>query len=102
MILTRVFPVSSENTPIDLDDASSRDQLLDLYRPPAEAWVRINLIASVSGNAGGSDGTSETLSNPADRRLLGVIRELGDVVLIGAESLRAEGYLVRDDPRSRW
>ena len=96
MILTRVFPVAvpGESLSVDLDDSSSRDRLLDLYRPPADAWVRINLIASVSGNAGGSDGTSETLSNPADRRLLGVIRELGDVVLIGAESLRAEGYLL--------
>lgn len=92
MILTRVYP--GEAKPVDLDDVGSREQLLELYRPPQSNWLRINLIASVSGNAGGSDGTSETLSNPADRRLLGVIRELGDVVLIGAESLRAEGYLL--------
>jgi len=92
VIVTRVFPGSPE--PVDIDDPESRAALLDFYRPPSENWLRINLISSVSGNAGGSDGTSETLTNPADRRLLGVIRELGDVVLIGAQSLRAEGYLL--------
>lgn len=93
MILTRIHPAGAAET-IDLDDPRSRDRLLELYRPPAGAWLRLNLITSVSGSAGGSDGTSETLTNPADRRLLGVIRELSDVVLIGAESLRREGYLL--------
>ena len=93
MILTRIHPSSAVET-IDLDSPGSRDRLLDLYRPPAPRWLRLNLITSVSGSAGGSDGTSETLTNPADRRLLGVIRELADVVLIGAESLRREGYLL--------
>lgn len=92
MILTRIFPETPEV--IDLDDPASRDRLLELYRPPSDTWLRLNLITSVSGSAGGSDGTSETLTNPADRRLLGVIRELADVVLIGAESLRREGYLL--------
>lgn len=87
MNLERLYPAPSE--PIDLED---RDGLLELYRPPRAEWLRLNLIASVTGAAGGSDGTSETLSNPVDRRILGVIRELADVVLIGAQSLRAEGY----------
>ena len=93
MILTRIHPAAGVET-IDLGTAESRDRLLDLYRPPARRWLRLNLITSVSGSAGGSDGTSETLTNPADRRILGVIRELADVVLIGAESLRREGYLL--------
>lgn len=92
MILTRIFPGTAEV--VDLDAAASRDRLLEFYRPPSLPWLRLNLITSVSGSAGGSDGTSETLSNPADRRLLGVIRELADVVIIGAESLRREGYVV--------
>ena len=91
MILSRVHPAAEV---VDLDSLASRDRLLELYRPPATTWLRLNLITSVSGSAGGSDGTSETLTNPADRRLLGVIRELSDVVLIGAESLRREGYLL--------
>ena len=92
MILRRIFPGEPES--IDLADASSRPRLLELYRPPRAEWLRLNLITTVSGSAGGSDGTSETLTNAADRRLLGVIRELSDVVLIGANSLRTEGYLL--------
>lgn len=92
MILTRVFPGTPEI--IELDATASRDRLLELYLPPSLPWLRLNLITSVSGSAGGSDGTSETLTNPADRRLLGVIRELADVVIIGAESLRREGYVI--------
>jgi riboflavin biosynthesis pyrimidine reductase len=85
--LQLVYPGASE-----LIDPENRQRLLELYRPPRADWLRLNLIATVTGGAGGSDGTSETLSNPVDRRILGVIRELADVVLIGAESLRAEGY----------
>lgn len=88
MILERLHPGPPET--IDGDD---RDRLLELYRPPRAEWLRLNLVASVTGSAMGSDGTSETLSNPADRRILGVIRELADVVLIGAQTLRTEAYL---------
>lgn len=87
MSLTRVVPGPAEV--IELDD---RDRLLELYRPPRTPWLRFNLITSVSGSAAGSDGTSESLTNPADRRLLGVIRELADIVLVGAQSVRAEGF----------
>jgi len=85
--LTRVVPGPIEK--IELDD---RARLLEIYRPPHTPWLRFNLITSVSGSAAGSDGTSETLTNAADRRLLGVIRELADIVLVGAQSVRAEGF----------
>ena len=84
--LRRIVPDVED---VDLDD---RARLLELYAPPAVEWLRLNLVASISGSAVGSDGTSETLTSRADRRLLGVIRELSDVVLVGANSVRAEGY----------
>lgn len=87
MILERLYP-----SPVESIDGDDRERLLELYRPPAAEWLRLNLITSVTGAASGSDGTSATLTNPADRRILGVIRELADVVLIGAQSVRAEGY----------
>jgi len=92
VIVTRVFPGSPLT--VDLEETGARAQIVELYRPSREPFVRINLISSVSGSAGGTDGTSETLSNPVDRTILGVIREHGDVVVIGAQSLRAEGYLL--------
>jgi riboflavin biosynthesis pyrimidine reductase len=90
--VTRVFPGPCED--LDLDDVTSRDTLLDWYRPPSTSWLRLNLIASVDGNAAGTDGTSQTLTSRTDRKILGVIRELADVVLIGANSVRREGYLL--------
>lgn len=92
MILTKIFPAGQVS--VDLDAPGTREQLLELYRPPAETWLRLNLIASVDGNAAGIDGTSETLTTPADRSILGVIRELSDVVLVGANSVRREGYFL--------
>jgi riboflavin biosynthesis pyrimidine reductase len=92
VILTRVHPAPA--VPIDLSDGDARERLSEWYRPPTAAWIRLNLVASLSGSAAGSDGTSETLTNAADRTLLGVIRSLSDVVLVGAASVRAEGYFV--------
>jgi riboflavin biosynthesis pyrimidine reductase len=83
--------------PIDIFAAGARERVAALYYLPREDWVRINLITSLSGSAAGADGTSETLSNPVDRLILKVIRELSDVVVIGAASVRAEGYFVPKD-----
>lgn len=63
-----------------------------LYAPPAGPWVRINLISSVNGSATGSDGTSNTLTSRTDRAVLKVIRSSSDVVVVGAATVRAEGY----------
>ncbi len=90
MIVTRVTPDVPAS--LDLEEPGSRDQLLEWYRPPRADWLRINLVVSVNGSAAGSDGTSESLTSAADRRILGVIRELSDAVLVGAGSVRAEGY----------
>jgi riboflavin biosynthesis pyrimidine reductase len=67
--------------------------LLEWYRAPAK-WLRLNLVTSVSGSAVGPDGTSGSLTTGADRRILGVIRQLSDVVLVGAATVRAEGYVL--------
>ncbi len=92
MILTRVLPSPSER--LDTDDPAARTRLLDFYAPPTDEWLRINLVSSVSGSAVGVDGTSETLTSRSDRAILGVIRQLADVVLIGAASVRAERFVV--------
>jgi riboflavin biosynthesis pyrimidine reductase len=92
VILTRVFPEVS--APVDLDTPGAREQLAEFYRPPSVPWLRLNLVGSSSGSAIGSDGTSETLTNAADRVLLNVIRSLADVVVVGAATVRSEGYFV--------
>lgn len=88
-MLTPVVPAGDAFDP--LDDAG-RARLLEWYAPPAGDWVRCNFVSSVTGSAEGGDGTSESLTSRLDRRILGVIREQADLVLVGAQSVRAEGY----------
>lgn len=59
--------------------------------PPSRAWVRANVVASADG-AATAQGRSDDLSGPADRRVLGLLRGLADVVLVGAGTARAESY----------
>ena len=92
MILRRVVP--DADVSIDLDASDARDRIAELYHPTLPDWIRLNLIGTLTGGATGPDGTSESITNPVDRIILGVIRSLSDVVLVGAASVRAEGYFV--------
>ncbi|MFR9729311.1 pyrimidine reductase family protein [Saccharopolyspora sp. MS10] len=54
-------------------------------------WLRTNFVSSLDG-AVSVRGSSRGLSSPADQRVLGLIRDLSDVVLVGAGTALAEGY----------
>jgi riboflavin biosynthesis pyrimidine reductase len=54
-------------------------------------WVVLNMIASVDG-ATAVDGVSGGLGGPGDRAVFSALRKLADVVLVGAATVRAEGY----------
>jgi len=74
---------------LDLD----LDGLLEAYAYPAGGrWVRTNMVATVDGAATGPDGRSGSISTPADRRVFSVLRGLADVILVGAGTVRVEGY----------
>ncbi|MCA1942492.1 MAG: dihydrofolate reductase family protein, partial [Yonghaparkia sp.] len=83
---------------ITLTDPDARSALLDSYRLDEPTWLRLTLVSTLDGRAAGGDGTSESLTSRVDRTVLGVVRELSDAVLVGAESLRREPGLV---PRAR-
>ncbi len=53
--------------------------------------VRANMIASLDGGAT-LNGRSGGLGNAADEHLFALLRDLADVVLVGAGTVRAEGY----------
>ena len=59
--------------------------------PAGGRWVRANMIASVDG-AATVQGRSVGLSGAADHRLFGLLRSLADVILVGAQTVRAEDY----------
>ena len=53
--------------------------------------LRSNFVASIDG-AVEIDGMSKAMSGTADQELFGKLRMLSDVVLVGAGTVRAEGY----------
>lgn len=72
-------------------DTIDRAELIARYAYPAERWVRANMIASADGGAT-SAGTSGGLGGDGDKALFSVLRELADVILVGAATVRAEDY----------
>lgn len=74
--------------------------LAELYAVPAsaEAWLRVNMVSTVDGAATGESGDSKTINNDADKRVFDLLRAQADVVVVGAGTLRAEGYSVGAKP----
>ena len=56
-----------------------------------QAGLRANFVSSVDG-AVSVDGLSRGLQTPGDNRVFAALRDLADVVLVGAGTARAEGY----------
>lgn len=59
--------------------------------PAGRPWVLVDMIASLDG-AIAIGGRSGSLGGPADRAMFSALRAVGDVVLAGAGTVRAEGY----------
>ncbi|ORA18584.1 pyrimidine reductase family protein [Mycobacterium arosiense] len=72
-----------------LDDGD----LPQLYAYPEHdgTWVRANFITSVDGGAT-SGGSSGAMGGPGDRFIFNLLRELADVIVVGAGTVRVEGY----------
>jgi len=70
--------------------ATAPEDLLALYRDPPDG-VRANMIMSLDG-AAAFDGVAGPLSDANDQSLLLALRSYADVVLVGAGTVRAEGY----------
>lgn len=65
--------------------------LAALYAYPPGPWLRGNMVASADG-AAWIGGMSGGLSSPADRQVFFLLRALADVIVVGAGTVRAEGY----------
>lgn len=84
--MQKIFPNVEAD---ELDD----DALAAAYGVPAETpfWLRVNFVSSVDG-AVTLDGRSAKLSSAGDKRLFGLLRDLSDVILVGAHTTLVEGY----------
>jgi riboflavin biosynthesis pyrimidine reductase len=87
------------STALDDDALLARYAVADRAVP----HVRVNFIASVDG-AATSGGLSGALGVPADKRVFDLLRRLCDVVLVGAGTVRTEGYgpMVMDEAQVAW
>lgn len=95
MILRRVTPAPGGQTDggrLDTESDGARARLLDWYAPEPGESIRLNFVTTLDGRVTGDDGSSHSLTAGADRMILGVIREHADAVLVGAQTVRAEGY----------
>ncbi|MEV6804233.1 pyrimidine reductase family protein [Streptomyces sp. NPDC051132] len=111
--MRRLFPVTEETAaqapaaggaqaaPGTAGAAANREwdlaELAAAYAYPEPApgaprpWLRANMVSSLDG-AAQHEGRSQPLSSAADMRIFGTLRALADVVLVGAETVRQEGY----------
>jgi riboflavin biosynthesis pyrimidine reductase len=69
----------------------------------AASWVRVNFVSSIDGSATQA-GRSGGLSDAADKRVFALLRRPCDVVLVGAGTVRIEGYggMRVDAASERW
>ncbi|MGE2814736.1 pyrimidine reductase family protein [Mycobacterium heidelbergense] len=87
MPLPEAPPLTLLGTARELDDG----ELPQLYAYPDGTWVRANFITSLDGGAT-ADGKTGTMAGPGDRFIFHLLRELADVIVVGAGTVRIEGY----------
>ncbi|KPC90124.1 diaminohydroxyphosphoribosylaminopyrimidine reductase, partial [Streptomyces sp. NRRL F-6602] len=87
--MRRLLPVT--------DDVADREwtlaELADAYAYPETdgPWLRANMVSTLDG-AAQHEGRSQPISGSADMRIFGTLRGLADAVVVGAETVRQEGY----------
>jgi 5-amino-6-(5-phosphoribosylamino)uracil reductase len=94
-LLPRQAPADPQDPALDtllgLADAYAYPEGPGTGAGPASPYLRANMVGSLDG-AARAEGTSAPLSSAADMRLFGTLRALADLVLVGAETVRKEGY----------
>ncbi|WP_207343848.1 pyrimidine reductase family protein [Arthrobacter sp. E3] len=88
-MIERIFP-----DPAVLSASALEHELLV---PPPERgragtpWVSFNFISSIDG-AASVEGRSGQLGNAWDQRVFSLLRQSADVIVVGAQTIRSEGY----------
>ena len=72
--------------------------LREVYAAPTTPWLRVNMVSTIDGAATGETGVTASINNDVDQRVFDLLRELADVVVIGAGTARVEGYTPLDVP----
>jgi riboflavin biosynthesis pyrimidine reductase len=80
------------------DGTVGKRDLETLYAAPSTPWLRVSMVSTVDGAVTGETGRSGAISNDVDRRVFDLLRDLADVVVVGAGTARIEGYRPADLP----
>jgi riboflavin biosynthesis pyrimidine reductase len=92
-----ILPTAAAN--VDITDAYAVPESVEKER----VFVRCNMISTLDG-AISLNGRSGMLGGPADRMVFQCLRSLADVILVGAGTMRTEGYgpaVLNEDLRSQ-
>lgn len=90
-------------TGADVTDALAPYLAVDRNHPQGQCWVMGHMVAGLDGTAAIA-GRVGALSTSPDQALFRRMRQLADVVLVGAETIRREGYgsITLDEQARAW
>lgn len=63
---------------------------------PSGRWIRTNFVTTLDGAVHGPDGRTGSINTESDHHLFALQRALSDVILVGAGTVRVEGYRAVD------
>ena len=86
----RLFPNDPGAPAPDVVDAHTA-YAVPRPRPADRPWVALCMVASLDGSTVIEE-RSHALSSPADQQVLLALREIADLIIVGAGTVRAEGY----------
>lgn len=86
-----------------MSELPPEEELIRRYEPGGDPWLRVNFVTSLDG-AVTLAGYSAGLSGEADKRVFGILRMRCHALLVGAGTLRREGYnaIRLDEHRRAW
>lgn len=83
--MRRLFPNPADDVSLE----SCYD--VERPRPVGRPWIEVCMVSGLDGSTV-VERNSRALSNPTDQQLLITLRSFADIVLVGAATVRAEGY----------
>lgn len=87
--MQRIYPSQQRLT-------GTASELVEAYAYPATAeaapHVRANMVATLDGAAWGPDHRTRSISSPVDHWVFNMLRGMADVIIVGASTVRTEGY----------
>jgi riboflavin biosynthesis pyrimidine reductase len=86
-LMRRLYPPEAATESISVLEAYD----VPRTRHPNRPWIGLCMVASVDGSTV-VDQRSAGLSSPTDSKVLHTLRDLADVILVGAATVRIEGY----------